>query len=91
MWGQLQSGSDDHEAMRAVIRLVFDDLGVTSAMETSSLVVWVTHILDLAHALTREALYTDIHHAFTIARSHYINIDLPVISEGFALATLTPS
>ena len=53
-------------------------------METSSLTVLVTHILDLACALTREALYTSIHHAFTIARSHYININLPVISEGFA-------
>ena len=35
-------------------------------------------------ALAREALYTGIHHAFAIACSHYINIDLSVISEGFA-------
>ena len=34
--------------------------------------------------LTREALYTGVHRMFAIARSHYINIDLPVISEGFA-------
>ena len=83
MWGQLQSGSDDHEAMRAVIRLVFDDLGVTPTMEMSSLVVWVTQIPDWACALAREALYTGVHRAFAISRSHYINIDLPVISEGF--------
>ena len=25
-----------------------------------------------------------MHHAFTIALSHYANIDLPVINEGFA-------
>lgn len=29
-------------------------------------------------------MYTGVHHAFTIARSHYVNIDLPVISVGFA-------
>ena len=34
--------------------------------------------------LAREALYNGVHHAFSIARSHYIDIDLPVISEGFA-------
>ena len=33
--------------------------------------------------LAREALYTGVHCVFTIACSHYINIDLPVISEGF--------
>ena len=84
MRDQLQSESDDHDSLRAAVRLVFDNLGAASAMETSSLVVRVTHILDQARALAREALYTGIHHAFTIARSHYINIDLPVISEGFA-------
>jgi len=33
--------------------------------------------------LVREALYIGVHHAFAIVCSHYINIDLPVISEGF--------
>ena len=33
--------------------------------------------------LAREALYTGVHCVFTIACSHYINIDLSVISEGF--------
>ena len=31
----------------------------------------------------KEALHTRVHFAFAIARSHYANIDLPVISEGF--------
>ena len=83
MRGQLQLESDDHNALRTAIGLVFDDLGVTSAMETSSLAVRVTRILDRARSLTREALHTSVHHTFTVARSYYINIDLPVISEGF--------
>ena len=81
--GQLQSESDDHDTLRAAVGLVFDDLEVAPAVGTSSLAVRVTQILDRARALAREALYTSIHHAFAIARSHYINIDLTVISEGF--------
>ena len=83
MRGQLQSESDDLGALRATAGLVFNDLGVAPTVETSSLVVRVTQILDRACALTREALYTGVHHAFTIAHSHYVNIDLLVISEGF--------
>ena len=40
--GQLQSESGDHNILRATLRLVFNDLGVTPAMEMSSLTVRVT-------------------------------------------------
>ena len=40
--GQLQLESDDHDTLRAAVRLVFSDLGVTSAMETSSLAFRIT-------------------------------------------------
>ena len=84
MWGQLQSENDNHDALCAVVGLVFDDLGVTPAMETSSLIVRVTQIPDRARALVRKALHSGAHQAFAITCSHYIDIDLPVISEGFA-------
>ena len=64
--------------------MVFNDLRVALAVETSLLAVRVTQILDRARALAREALHTDVHRAFTVAHSHYIDIDLPVIIEGFA-------
>ena len=70
--------------MRAAIGLVFGDLRVAPAMEMSLLAVRVIQILDRARALAREAVCTGVHRAFAIARSHYSNIDLPVISEGFA-------
>jgi len=82
--GQLKLESDNHNALRAAVGLVFDYLRVTPAMETSSLVVQVTQIPNRACALEREALYTSVYCAFSIARSHYVHIDLPVISEGFA-------
>ena len=52
-------------------------------MEMSLLAVRVTQILDQVRSLAREALHTGVHHALAVARSHYIDIDLPVISEGF--------
>ena len=70
--------------MRTAVGLVFDDIGVAPATETSSLAVRVTQIPDRARALARKALYTSVHRAFAITHSHYINIDLLVISEGFA-------
>ena len=82
--GQLQSKSDDHDALCAVVGLVFDDLRVALAVDTSSLVVRVTQIPDWARALAREALHTNVHCALAVARSHYIDIDLSMISEGFA-------
>ena len=69
--------------MHAAVGLVFDDLRVAPTVETSSLAVRVTQIPDRARTLARKALHTSVHHAFTIARSHYIDIDLSVISEGF--------
>ena len=70
--GQLPSKGDDHDVLRTAVGLVFDDLRVALAVETSSL------------ALAREVLHTGVHRAFTIAHSHYIDIDLPMIIEGFA-------
>ena len=69
--------------MRTIVGLVNNDLGVALAMEMSSLVVWVTQIPYRVRALAREAMYTGVHRSFAIACSHYINIDLPVITEGF--------
>ena len=46
MRGQLESESDDHDTLRAADGLVFNDLRVAPAMDTSLLVVWVTQILD---------------------------------------------
>ena len=85
MRGQLQSESDDHDALRAAVRLVFDDLGVALTAEMSSLAVRVTQTSDQVRALAREALHTGVHCVFAIALSRYIDIDQPVINEGFTL------
>ena len=46
--------------------------------------VRATQIIDLACDMARSALRFGIHRSFAIARSHYENIDLVMMSQGFA-------
>ena len=52
--------------------------------EMSSLAVHVVRIMDWAREMARDALRFGVHQSFTIARSHYENIDLATMSQGFA-------
>ena len=51
--------------------------------ETSSLAVRTTWITDRAHDMARGALRFGVHRSFAIAHSHYENINLATISQGF--------
>lgn len=79
----LQAESNDHKSLRTAVGLVMDDLGMASAQGVSSLVVRAVGITDRARRLVRDALRLGVHRAFAIARSHYENIDLAAMSEGF--------
>ena len=48
------------------------------------LAVHATYIMDRACDISRSALCFGIHRSFVIARSHYENIDLATMSQGFA-------
>jgi hypothetical protein len=63
--------------------VVCDNLKLAPAQETSSLVVRVTRIIDWAHEMTQNVLHFGIQQSFAIARSHYENIDLEVMGQGF--------
>ena len=56
---------------------------MASEQETSSLAVHVVLIMDRAREIARHAFHFGIHRSFAIARSHYENIDLPTMSQGF--------
>jgi hypothetical protein len=80
----LQKEHDEHEALRAAVGLVYDDPSLVSEQEGSSLAVRATRIVDWAHEIARLALGFGAHHSFVIARSHYENIDLAAMSQGYA-------
>ena len=49
----------------------------------SSLTVHAVRVTDRVHEMTRDALCFGVHRSFMIARSHYENIDLETMSQGF--------
>ena len=79
----VQAEASDHEALSATVGLVMSDLGMASTQEVSSLTVRVVGITGRARGLARDALRFGVHRSFAIARSHYENIDLATMSEGF--------
>ena len=75
--------SEEHDALCVAVWLVCSDLELALAQETSSLVVRAVQITDRAHGNARGALRFGFIRSFTIARSHYENIDLAMMSQGF--------
>jgi len=76
--------SDGHNTLRVAIQLVFDNLELALEQETSSIMVRTVQIMDRECEITRDTLCFDVHRLFAIARSHYENIHLATMSQGFA-------
>jgi hypothetical protein len=76
--------SNEHDALRVTVQLVYDDLKLAPEQETSSLMTRAIRIVDRAHEIMRHVLYFGVQRSFMIARSHYENIDLLTMSQGFA-------
>ena len=75
--------SDEHDTLHVAVLLVFDDLELALEQEMSSFVVRAIQIMDRARETTRNAFCFGVHRSFAIARSHYENIDLATMSQGF--------
>ena len=87
-------GSDN---LRLAVGLVLDDLGVEAAAAPGQLVSQLLEGVDgmkqearaarqeveVARQAARDTVYTGVHHAFAVARSHYVNIDLEELSKGY--------
>ena len=70
--------------MCVAVQLVYDELELAPEQETSSLMVRATRIMDRARDMARSALRFGVHRSFVIARSHYENINLAMMCQGFA-------
>ena len=81
---KLQKEGDEHNNLRVVVQLVCDELELAPEQETSSLTVLATWIMDRACDMAKGVLHFGIHRSFMIACSHYENIDLATMSQGFA-------
>ena len=72
--------SDEHDTLHVAVQLVYDDLELAPEQEMSSFVVRAVRIMDQARQITRDTLRFGVHRSFTMARSHYGNIDLATMS-----------
>ena len=76
--------SDEHDTLHVAIQLVYDNLELALEQETSSLAVRAVRLTDRACEIVRDTLRFGVHRSFAITRSHYENIDLATMSQGFA-------
>ena len=76
--------SEEHDALRVAVRLVYSDLELAPVQETSSLAVHAIQITDLAHDIARGTPRFGVNRSFAIAHSHYENINLATMSQGLA-------
>jgi hypothetical protein len=76
--------SNKHDTLHVVIQLVCDDLELVLEQGMSLLVTWAVQIVDQVHEMARHALHFCVQRSFAIIRSHYENINLSTISQGFA-------
>jgi hypothetical protein len=82
--GSLLKESDEHDTLQAAVGLLLSKLWMTSEQGTSSLVIRVLDIMDRVFGMVRHVLHLSVQQSFAIARSHYENIDLEMMSQGFA-------
>ena len=83
--GILQTESDEHDLLQAVVGVVIDALRVAQSEGTSSLVARAVGITARVGQLEEDAFHARITQAFAVTRSHYNReINLEVMSQGFA-------
>ena len=81
----LQTESDEHDRLQAVVGVVLDALKVVEPVETSPLAARAAGITARVGQLEEDAFRAGITQAFAVAHSHYDReINLKVMSQGFA-------
>jgi hypothetical protein len=79
----LRKESGKHDTLRTAVGLVLNDFEMTSEPGMSSPVVQVVNVMDWVHGMAKRALHLGVQWSFAITRSHYENIDLQAMSQGF--------
>ena len=78
----LDAEATEHFALRAVVASVCDGLGVQVGQPGSSLCERIRAPYSWVGERLRDALHTRVKRALAVVSSHYLSIDLPVVSEG---------
>ena len=75
----------DRSALEAVVASTCEGLGVPASASGSSLQSRVEALYSRAGERMREALHAGVKKALAVVSSHYVDIDLPAVCEGYVL------
>jgi len=75
----------DRSALEAVVASACEGLGVSAGDSGSSLWSRIEALYSRARERMREALHAGVKKALAMVSSHYVDIDLPAVSEGYVL------
>lgn len=73
----------DQSNLVNVVGLVYDELHVAQSAGTNTLTARTGVIMNQVRELERVILHTSINRVFVVTHSHYENIDLEALSEGY--------
>jgi len=75
----------DRSALEAVVTSACEGLRVSTGESGSSLHGQIEALYSRAGERMRDALHAGVNKALVVVSSHYVGIDLPVVSEGYVL------
>jgi len=75
----------ERSALEVVVASACEGLGVEAGPSGSSLRGRIEALYSRAEERLRDALHVGVKKALAVLRSHYVGIDLPVVSEGYVL------
>ncbi|RLN35456.1 uncharacterized protein C2845_PM03G33080 [Panicum miliaceum] len=70
--------------LQIAARMALEDLGGPATTEDDKLISQLNHSAKGAQNTVNQALHLGVRRAFAVAYSHYVDIDLPELSQGFA-------
>jgi hypothetical protein len=75
--------SGKHDTLQTTIGLVLNGFEMNSEAGMSSLAVQLVNVADQARGMAKRVMHLGVQRSFVIVHSHYENIDLQVMSQGF--------
>ena len=81
----LNHEATERSALEGVVASAYEGLGVEANPSGSSLRRRVDALYSWVNERLRDALHTRVKKALAVVSSHYVGIDLPVVSEGYVV------
>ncbi|RLN09750.1 uncharacterized protein C2845_PM11G07580 [Panicum miliaceum] len=81
--GLLEQKEVELTNLQMAARMALEDLGGSATTEDDMLISQLVHFAEGAQSAVTQVLHLGVRRAFAVTRSHYEDIDLPELSQGF--------